>query len=529
MRRVVFAIFLLAASVFPLLGNAQQQDKSAVEQLQKLNRFYRILNGMYVDSIDMKPIVESAIKGMLAELDPHSTYLTKEEMDAARETTEGEFSGIGVQYNIHNDSIMVINTVPQGPADRVGLLPNDRIVEIDGESVVGIKRDDVPPKLRGPRGSVVKLGVVRKGVEGVLPFAIERDNIPVTSIDAAYIASEGVGYIKVNCFGRTTMQEFRKAMAKLSGIDALILDLAGNGGGLLNQAVELAGYFLPQDCVITSVEGRAMDTELLRAKKGGEFDGRLVVIIDESSASGSELVAGALQDWDRAVIIGRDSFGKGLVQREIPMGDGSAVRITVARYHTPSGRVIQRPYEKGHKEDYYKAHTNRLRGNETSEMGDKPEYKTMRSRRTVYGGGGIRPDVYIYDDTTRVSNYMVKLVAQGVYNEFLMEYMDCNRQQLLTRYPTFAEFNESFDFTDEDMQRLVAMATSKGVEYDAAGYEHSQMLMCSQLAAMVAQRLYGVSESYELLNPRVNNSYVKVLEIMKNWTQEGESVLNPVE
>lgn len=529
MRRVVFAIFLLAASVFPLLGNAQQQDKSAVEQLQKLNRFYRILNGMYVDSIDMKPIVESAIKGMLAELDPHSTYLTKEEMDAARETTEGEFSGIGVQYNIHNDSIMVINTVPQGPADRVGLLPNDRIVEIDGESVVGIKRDDVPPKLRGPRGSVVKLGVVRKGVEGVLPFAIERDNIPVTSIDAAYIASEGVGYIKVNCFGRTTMQEFRKAMAKLSGIDALILDLAGNGGGLLNQAVELAGYFLPQDCVITSVEGRAMDTELLRAKKGGEFDGRLVVIIDESSASGSELVAGALQDWDRAVIIGRDSFGKGLVQREIPMGDGSAVRITVARYHTPSGRVIQRPYEKGHKEDYYKAHTNRLRGNETSEMGDKPEYKTMRSRRTVYGGGGIRPDVYIYDDTTRVSNYMVKLVAQGVYNEFLMEYMDCNRQQLLTRYPTFAEFNESFDFTDEDMQRLVAMATSKGVEYDAAGYEHSQMLMCSQLAAMVAQRLYGVSESYELLNPRVNNSYVKALEIMKNWTQEGESVLNPVE
>ena len=194
MKRVVFAIFLFVASIVPFCGNAQQQDKSAVEQLQKLNRFYRMLNGMYVDSIDMKPIVESAIKGMLAELDPHSTYLTKEEMDAARETTEGEFSGIGVQYNIHNDSIMVINTVLQGPADRVGLLPNDRIVEIDGENVVGIKRDDVPPKLRGPRGSIVKLGVVRKGVEGVLPFTIERDNIPVTTIDAAYMASEGVGY-----------------------------------------------------------------------------------------------------------------------------------------------------------------------------------------------------------------------------------------------------------------------------------------------------------------------------------------------
>lgn len=529
MKRVVYVAFLVVVSVLPFMVSAQQ-SRNATMQLQKLNNFYRYLNGMYVDSLDMKPIVESAIRGMLAELDPHSAYLDKEEMDAARETTVGEFSGIGIEYNIHNDSIMVVNTVSQGPAERVGLLPNDRIVEIDGANVVGIKRDDVPPKLRGPRGSVVKIGVVRRGVAEVLPFTIERDNIPINTIDAAYVASEGVGYIKLNRFGKTTMQEFREAMAKLSGIDALILDLSGNSGGLLNQAVELAGYFLPQDSQVVSVEGRAMGIERLRAKKGGEFDGRLVVIIDESSASGSELVAGALQDWDRAVIVGRDSYGKGLVQREIPMGDGSAVRLTVARYHTPSGRVIQRPYEKGHKDDYYKAHVNRLKGDDTGESSeDLPEYKTLRSRRTVYGGGGIKPDVYIVNDTTRVSDYMVKLVAQGVYNEFMMDYMDRNRQQLKERYPTFGEFNESFDFTDDDMKRLVNMATSKGVEYDEAGYTHSQMLMCSQLAALVAQRLYGVSESYQLLNPRVNISYVRALEIITNWTDEGESLLNPKE
>ena len=515
MKRVVFAIFLFVASVLPFWGNAQQQDKSAVEQLQKLNRFYRILNGTYVDSVDMKPIVESAIKGMLAELDPHSTYLTKEEMDAARETTEGEFSGIGIQYNIHNDSIMVINTVSQGPADRVGVLPNDRIVEIDGEGVVGIKRENVPPKLRGPRGSVVKIGVVRKGVEGVLPFTIERDNIPVTTIDAAYIASEGVGYIKVNRFGRTTMQEFREAMAKLSGLDALILDLAGNGGGLLNQAVELAGYFLPQDCVITSVEGRVMDTELLRAKKGGEFDGRLVVIIDENSASGSELVAGALQDWDRAVIVGRDSYGKGLVQREMPMGDGSAVRLTVARYHTPSGRVIQRPYERGHADEYHKAHIERLRSAGEDSVVLKSKFKTLRLKRDVYADGGIRPDIVVQSDTTQISDYMVKVVAKGVYNELLLGYLDRNREKLQSDYPTFERFEKEYSFPDEQMQHLVELAEAKGVKYDAEGYELSRELVRTQLAAMVAQRLFSTSEYYRYINPRVNDSYKRVLLLLE--------------
>ena len=528
MKRVVCAIFLFVVSVLPLVADAQQR-RGDVEQLQKLNSFYRYLNGMYVDSIDMKPIVESAIRGMLSELDPHSTYLDAEEMKASQEADKGEFSGIGIQYNIHNDSIVVVNVLSQGPAERAGLLPNDRIVEVDGENVVGIKQSDVPSKLRGPRGSVVKLGVARKGVEQVLPFTIERDNIPINTIDAAYVAAKGVGYVKVNRFGKTTMREFRQAMDSLSGIDALILDLSGNGGGLLNQAVDMAGYFLPQDSQVAFVEGRAMGTEHLRSAKGGEFDGRMVVIIDESSASGSELVAGALQDWDRAVIVGRDSYGKGLVQRQIPMGDGSAIRLTVARYHTPSGRVIQRPYEKGHKDDYYKAYANRLRGVDGDKDVDLPEYKTMRSRRTVYGGGGIRPDVYVKSDTTQVSDYMVNLVAQGVYNEFMMDYMDNNRQRLDAKYPAYEDFDGSFELSEADMQRLVDMARERGVDFDAEGYERSKELMRNQLTAMIAQRLYGVNEFYRWINPRVNDSHIKALAIIENWSEEGDSVLNPKE
>lgn len=526
MRRVVYTIFLFLISVLPLSVGAQQ-NKNAIEQLQKLNRFYRYLSVMYVDSLDMKPIVEGAIREMLSELDPHSTYLDEDEMKASRDALDGEFSGIGIEYNIHNDSIIVVNTVAKGPAERVGLLPNDRIVEIDGENVVGIKRNDVSPKLRGPRGSKVSIGVARRGVEQLLPFTIERDNIPINTIDAYFEAIDGVGYIKVNRFGKTTMSEFHKAMDSLSGVDALILDLSGNSGGLLNQAVDMAGYFLPQDSHVVSIEGRALKPERLRSNRGGVFNGPMAVIIDEGSASGSEIVAGALQDWDRAVVVGRGSFGKGLVQRQIPMGDGSAIRLTVARYHTPSGRVIQRPYQKGHKADYYKAHTNRLHGDKIDSVENRDIYYTLRSRRTVYGGGGIEPDVYVQSDTTQVSDYMVKLVAQGVYNEFMMDYMDRNRQRLERRYPTFDKFEDGFTFSDDDMKRLVDMAKHKGVEYDAEGYELSLKLMQNQLAAMVAQRLYGDSEFYMLLNPRVNNSYAKALEIINKWDEQGATLLNP--
>lgn len=523
MRRIVWSVLWVLLSVVPLVASAQRDD--AVIQLQKLNRFYRYLQGMYVDTLQMQPVVESAIRSMLADLDPHSVYLTAEEMREQNESFEGEFSGIGIEYNIYKDSILVINTVDGGPSERAGLRANDRIVSINGESVVGIKRDDVSPKLRGLRGSTVRLGIARRG-EPQREYAVVRDNIPITTIDAAFMADDDVAYIKVNRFGRTTMREFRDAMERMAGAQALILDLSGNGGGLLDQAVDMAGYFLPRQSLVVSIEGRAIPAEGYRSSQGDEFRGRVVVLIDEASASGSEIVAGALQDWDRAVVVGEASFGKGLVQRQIPLGDGSAMRLTVARYHTPSGRVIQRPYENGHKDEYYKAHIARLTGTASDSTATSlPEYRTLRSRRTVHGGGGIQPDVRVESDTTRVSGYMTRMVAQGVYNDFLMEYMDRYRTSLDERYPTYEAFAEGFTLSDDDLGLLIRASKERKVEYNEEDWTLSKELIRTQLTAMIAQRLFSTTEFYRVMNPRENEPYKKALEILREWNEQGEQIL----
>ena len=507
-------ILFVMLSLLPCVVQAQRTD-AAVVQLQKLNRLYRHLYNSYVDSVDMAPLVESGIRAMLEELDPHSVYLDEKEMKSSQEVMEGEFSGIGVEYNILNDTIMVVNTVPQGPAEGVGLLPNDRIVKIDGENVVGVERSDVPPRLRGETGTVVSVSVVRRGVSEELNFSITRDKIPITTVDAAYKISKDVGYIKVNRFGRTTMQEFEQAMSQLGEVGTLVLDLSNNGGGLLDQAVGMAGYFIEQDSLVVSTEGRAIEPRYFYAENGGRFKGNLIVMINESSASGSEIVAGAVQDWDRGLLVGRSSFGKGLVQSQIPLGDGTAVRLTVARYHTPSGRVIQRPYERGHADEYHKAHIERLRSAGEDSVTMKSKFKTRRLGRDVYADGGIRPDIVVQSDTTQISDYMVKVVAKGVYNELMLGYLDRNREKLQNDYPTFEHFEKEFCFPDEQMQRLVELATAKGVEYNAEGYELSRELMRTQLTAMVAQRLFSTSEYYRYINPRVNDSYKRVLLLLE--------------
>ena len=488
MRRLF--VILATLSVLPLA--AQNEDDA--RQFQKLAQVFRYLSGLYVDEVEMKPVVEGAITGMLEELDPHSAYIGAEEMKGVQESFDGEFSGIGVEFNVLRDTVIVVNTIAGGPAERVGVRANDRIVRIDTLDAVGMSRTDVPKHLRGKTGTKVGIDVVRHGTPGRLHFVIVRDKIPLNTVDASYLAGEGIGYIKVNRFGRTTMDEFTEAYRKLGRPEGLILDLRGNGGGLLEQAIGMAGFFLPRGAVIVSTEGRAVPASSFRAQTNGEdLKGRLVVLIDESSASASEIVAGAVQDWDRGVVVGRPSFGKGLVQRQIGLSDGSAVRITVARYHTPSGRVIQRPYEKGKRREYYLDHLRRYDDAARDSLdAAAPAYRTLRTGRTVYGGGGIRPDILVEADTAGFSNYYGELIRRGIVADFVGDWLDGSRDSLSRRYASFEAFDAGYTPSDEVLERLMALVESRGVKFDAEGFAVSEPLVRMQLKALAAQRLFGI-------------------------------------
>lgn len=497
------------------------QDDVLVQQ-QKLNQVYRYLEKFYVDKVEMAPLVEDAIRAMLEELDPHSAYLDAAEMTGVMESFEGEFSGIGVEFNILKDTVLVVNTIAGGPAERVGVLPNDRIIRIDTVSAVGFKQVDVPKYLRGKRGSKVEIDVVRHGEATPLHFVIVRDNIPINTVDAAYMADDGIGYIKVNRFGRTTMSEFREAFRKLNPQRGLILDLRGNGGGLLEQAIEMAEFFLPKGASIVSTEGRATPPSTFTARRNGEYaTGNLVVLIDDSSASASEIVAGAIQDWDRGVVLGRPSFGKGLVQRQMALGDGSAVRVTVARYHTPSGRVIQRPYEKGKRKEYY---LDRFRGQDSLRT-DTLLFETLRTGRTVYGGGGIYPDVVIASDTTAISDYYINLIRRGVINEYILSWMDNNRKSLEQKYPTFEAFEAGFFVDDKMLGALTALGTERGVEFDEAGLAASEKMMRKQLKAIAAQKLFTIAEFYRVMNDMDGEAFMRAVDLLNNWDSEGAPLL----
>ena len=524
-RGLLCAGLLMVALLRPAALPAQNSD--AAPQLQKLVEVYRFLARYYVDEVEMAPLVEQAIKGMLDELDPHSAYLDAEQMESVAASFDGEFSGIGVEFNILRDTIIVVNTIAGGPAERVGVRPNDRIVRIDTLDAVGMRQVDVPKHLRGRTGTRVAVDVVRRGVGERLHFVMVRDRIPLNTVDAAYMAADGIGYIKVNRFGRTTMSEFHEAYERLGRPAKLILDLRGNGGGLLEQAIGMAEFFLPRGALIVSTEGRGVPPRTFRAQSDGEdLDGALVVLIDEVSASASEIVTGAVQDWDRGVVVGRPSFGKGLVQRQVSLGDGSAVRITVARYHTPSGRVIQRPYEKGKREEYYLDHLRRYDDAVRDSLdAAAPAFRTLRSGRTVRGGGGIRPDILIDVDTTEYSQYQAQLIRRGVVNEYVGVLMDSRRDSLQRLYPTFERFDEAFEIDDATLRGLTELGAERGVALDEAGFAVSAELLRVQLKALVAQRLFGTEGYYRVVNRLRSEAFREAVSLLEAWEQRGRPLL----
>ena len=528
--KITLVLFVML-SLLPCVVQAQRTD-AAVVQLQKLNRLYRHLYNSYVDSVDMAPLVESGIRAMLEELDPHSVYLDEKEMKSSQEVMECEFSGIGVEYNILNDTIMVLNTVPQGPAEGVGLLPNDRIVKIDGENVVGVERSDVPPRLRGETGTVVNVSVVRRGVSEELNFSITRDKIPITTVDAAYKISKDAGYIKVNRFGRTTMQEFEQAMSQLGEVGTLVLDLSNNGGGLLDQAVGMAGYFIEQDSLVVSTEGRAIEPRYFYAEDGGRFKGNLIVMINESSASGSEIVAGAVQDWDRGLLVGRSSFGKGLVQSQIPYADGSALRLTVARYYTPTGRSIQKPYTNGDEYDYDMDLIRRYNNNEffsadSIHFADSLKFVTPKGK-VVYGGGGIMPDVFIPMDTTDMTRYYAEVSGRNILYRYTLDYADRHREAL-NAVRTMDELTELLDSDKRLFDDFIRYATAQGVKPVQREIARSRRIMEAQLRAYIGRNTVLEDAAFYYNIMPVDNVLVRSVELLKEMPlpekEEGEEVI----
>jgi carboxyl-terminal processing protease len=517
MKKAILTFLLLS----DLLAKAQSGQK-VDPAMEKLATFFYQLEANYVDTINKDKLVEDAIVKVLEDLDPHSVYIPSEELKEMNEPLVGNFEGIGVQFNIIKDTIYVVQTIVGGPSEKLGILAGDKIITIDGQNVggIGIKNADVLKKLRGSKGTIVKTGIKRKGLKDLIEFEIKRDKIPIYSIDASYMAEPTVGYIKLTRFSATTMDEFKKDLEELkqNGMKDLILDLQGNGGGYLNTAISLADEFLSDKKLIVYTQGRAYPKNETFATSAGGFEkGRLVILIDDGSASASEIVSGAIQDWDRGLIVGRRSFGKGLVQRPVPLPDGSQVRLTIQKYYTPSGRCIQKPYDEG-VEEYYKEKGERYLNGElltadSINFPDSLKFFTDR-KRVVYGGGGIMPDVFVSIDTSFSTDYHTNLIRKGILNDYAFEIVDSERKNLLEKYPTVKDFIIGFNFSADQTNKLIEMAEKEEIKYNDEQYKKSREMIESRLKALIAKDLWTVSAYYQVFNP-LWPTYKKALELIK--------------
>lgn len=493
---------------------ANPAEQGQLPPYQKLGYAERIIETFYVDSVKPDELVEDGIVAMLKTLDPHSSYSNPEETKELTQPLEGNFSGIGVQFQMIDDTLHVIQTTAGGPSEKVGILPGDRILQAGDSVISGAKSPNarILRILRGPKGSEVALKVQRKGVAKPLTFNVTRDNIPIYSVDASYMVDPTTGYIRISRFAESTPEEVRKAVAQLKkeGMKNLIIDLEDNGGGYLGAAHELASMFLNKGDMVVYTDSPKMGQTLYEAEKNGDLrDGRVVILVNQYSASASEITAGAIQDNDRGLIVGRRTFGKGLVQRPFPFPDGSMIRLTVSKYFTPSGRCIQKPYVKGDEEDYMLDMKHRYDAGEFSSADsvhlDKSElYYTKRNHRPVYGGGGIMPDVFVPIDTTMYSDYYRDLVAKGIINKYVATYVDDHRKELKKQYPTEKSFIDNFKVSPEMMQEIVKAGTADSVKYNEEQYNTSLPMMETIIKGLIGRDIFEQTTYYKVVNPVLN-------------------------
>ena len=492
--------------------------------MRKLQIAEMAINNLYVDSVNEQKLVEDGIRGMLEKLDPHSSYMTAKEVKAANEPLQGNFEGIGVQFNMVEDTLLVIQPVVGGPSEKRGILAGDRIVSVNDTAIAGVSmsKEEIMHRLRGPKGTKVNLGIVRRGIADTLRFVITRDKIPVKSIDAAYMIRPGVGYIRIGSFGAQTHEEFCESLMKLSGegMQSLILDLQENGGGYLQSAVKIANEFLRKDALIVYTQGRRAPRNDYHAQGNGLFEeGKVIVLVDSYSASAAEIVTGAIQDHDRGIVVGRRTYGKGLVQRPIDMPDGSMIRLTIAHYYTPSGRCIQKPYEKGKMKDYAMDVMNRLKSGElmhadSIHFADSLKYYTLKEHRVVYGGGGIMPDYYVPLDTTKYTRFHRELSAHSFIINASLHYVDKYRKQLKKQYPRFELFKQQFEIPQKVIDEIIAEAAKKDIKpRDEKELQQTLLYLRLQLKALVARDMWETSQYFSIFNEK-NDMVLRALELM---------------
>lgn len=523
---LVLAIAIVVGILIGRFFNSGDQQKMLYiyPRADKISNIMTYIEREYVDKIDKDKLAEEIIPKILAELDPHSQYVAASEFQKANEPLEGNFSGIGVQFNMLNDTLVVLQTIANGPSEKIGILPGDRILIVDGDTVAGknVPSDSIVPRLKGPRGTEVRVGIQRKRVKKLLYFNIIRDNIPLYSMDIAYMIRPEIGYLKLNKFARNTYNEFTEGTLNLlkQGMKTMILDLRGNGGGYLDAAVRIVEQFLEEDKLIVYTEGNAQDRQEYKTSKKGAFrDLDLTILIDEGSASASEILAGAIQDNDRGTIIGRRSFGKGLVQEQFMFSDGSAIRLTIARYYTPTGRCIQKPYNKGNEEDYYSDISNRyvhgeLLEKDSIKFNDSLKYYTPAGK-VVYGGGGIMPDVFVPFDTSDITNYLMDIRNSGLLYTYSLQYADTKRREL----SKYNNYKEIYIYLEKQnvLQKFIDHASRNNIPFKPKQFKISKMVIKVQLYSYIIRNIMD-NEGYYPVIEQIDNTLLEAVDYIQENT-----------